>query len=91
MTNLKVGDTVVCIDAKVGFEQYVEVKEGESYTVSWVGEFDHYIHGRYLGVRLAGIDRGECPQFGYINPPFAMRRFRPVVSPKMVRELEEAI
>ncbi len=88
---LKVGDTVACINAKVGFEQYVEVKEGETYTVSWVGPYSHYIHGDYLGVRLAGIDRGECPHFGYINPPFSASRFKPVVKPKTVREVEDAV
>ncbi|PWL18800.1 hypothetical protein DKP76_06970 [Falsochrobactrum shanghaiense] len=78
-----VGQQVVCIDGAAGFEQTVEVEEGAIYTVSWIGPFDHYIHGNYIGVRLVGIDRGECPQFGYKNPPFAARRFRPLVRDKL--------
>ena len=76
MIPFKVGDQVVCIDAKVGFEQFIEIKEGEVYTISWIGPFEHYTQGSYIGVRLKGVDRGICPQFGYDNPPFAARRVR---------------
>lgn len=83
MTNFHVGQQVVCIDAKVGFEQFIEIREGEVYTISWIGPFEHYTQGSYIGVRLKGIDRGICPQFGYDNPPFAARRFRPLVRDKL--------
>ncbi|MEL4378358.1 hypothetical protein [Brucella cytisi] len=36
MIHFNVGDQVVCIDAKVGFEQFIEIKEGEVYTISWI-------------------------------------------------------
>lgn len=83
MTNFHVGQQVVCIDAKVGFEQFIEIKEGEIYEIAWIGPFEHYKQGSYIGVRLKGIDRGICPQFGYDNPPFAARRFRPLVRDKL--------
>lgn len=83
MIPFKVGDQVVCIDAKVGFEQFIEIKESEVYTISWVGPFEHYTQGSFIGVRLKGVARGVCPQFGYDNPPFAARRFRPLVRDKL--------
>ena len=83
MTNLHVGQQVVCIDAKVGFEQFLEIKEGEVYTISWIGPFEHYTQGSFIGVRLEGVNRGVCPQFGYDNPPFAARRFQPLVRDKL--------
>ena len=83
MTNLHVGQKVVCINSSVGFEQFIEIKEGEVYTISWIGPFEHYTQGSYIGVRLKGVDRGICPQFGYDNPPFAARRFRPLVRDKL--------
>lgn len=83
MNQFHVGQEVVCIDSAVGFEQYLEVKEGEIYEIEWIGPFEHYIHGSYIGVRFKGVDRGTCPQFGYENPPFAARRFRPLVEDKL--------
>lgn len=83
MTNFHVGQKVVCIDAKVGFEQFIEIEEGEIYEIAWTGPFEHYTQGSYIGVRLKGVDRGICPQFGYDNPPFAARRFRPLVRDKL--------
>lgn len=79
----RVNEQVVCVDSKVGHEQYIEIQEGEVYTVAWIGMFSHYVHGEYLGVRLAGIDRGVCEHFGYENPPFAASRFRPLVKDKL--------
>ncbi len=83
------GQNVICIDAKVLPEQYIEIKEGETYTVRWAGMCSSYLHGDYFGVRLVGINRGVCPQFGEEDPPFNARRFRPVVAPKTKKELEE--
>lgn len=83
MNQFYVGQQVACIDSAVGFEQYLEIKEGEVYTIEWIGPFEHYIHGSYIGVRLKNVDRGTCPQFGYENPPFAARRFRPLVKDRL--------
>lgn len=83
MTTFKISDQVVCIDSAVGFEQFIEIKEGEVYTKSWIDPFEHYTQGSYIGVRLKDVDRGICPQFGYDNPPFAARRFRPLVRDKL--------
>jgi hypothetical protein len=74
-----VGMQVVCIDDSTMPEQYLEVKPGEIYTLSSVGIHESYIAGEYLGVRLVGIDRGICPQFGDLDPPLRTTRFRPVV------------
>ena len=90
MTPLKPGDEVVCIDAQVLQLQYIEIKEGETYRVRWVGPVTSYMNGDYIGVRLYGINRGVCPEFGDEDPPFNARRFRPVVKPKTVREMEVA-
>lgn len=57
MNQFHVGQKVVCIDSVVGFEQFIEVKEGEFYEIEWIGPFEHYIHGSYIGVRLKGVDR----------------------------------
>ncbi|MFC7067480.1 hypothetical protein [Brucella rhizosphaerae] len=83
MNQFHIGQQVVCIDSVVGFEQYLEIKEGEVYTIEWIGPFEHYIHCSYIGVRLAGINRGTCPQFGYENPPFSASRFRPLVTDRL--------
>ncbi|MCB4919726.1 hypothetical protein LAV78_14485 [Brucella intermedia] len=83
MIPFKVGDQVVCISSTVGFEQFIEIKEGEIYEIAWIGPFEHYTQGDFIGVRLKGVDRGICPQFGYDNPPFAARRFRPLVRDKL--------
>ncbi len=88
---LKVGDEVVCVDDKVGFEQWLGIRAGEVYTIRWIGQYSHYIHGDYLGVRLAGVERMDCPHFGYKDVPFAASRFKPVVKPRTVRELEECV
>lgn len=92
MTSIKAGDDIVCIDDDVLPEQYIEVRKGEVYKATWVGPANSYMNGDYIGVRLAGISRGPCPQFGDEDPPFNARRFRPVEKPKApARELEEAL
>lgn len=73
-----VGQQVVCVDDSTMPEQYVGIKVGEIYTLSWVGIHSNYISGEYLGVRLVGVDRGVCPQFGDKDPPFRATRFRPL-------------
>lgn len=91
MTQIQVGDDVVCIDAKIFDLQYIEVKEGETYRVRWVGPCSSYMNGDYIGVRLDGINRGVCPEFGDEDPPFNARRFRPVVKPMPKVKEEESV
>ncbi len=52
-----------------------------------------YLGGDYPGIRLAGVNRGICPQFGDEDPPFAARRFKPVVKPtvKEEKKVEETV
>lgn len=91
MTKIQVGDDVVCIDAKIFDLQYIDVKEGEAYRVRWVGPCSSYMNGDYFGIRLEGIYRGICPEFGDEDPPFRAERFRVVQMPKQkenVREIE---
>ena len=81
MTNLRVGQQVVCIDAKFkGVTIPQGIDDGKVYTIAWVGEYTTYVDGTYAGVRLVGVDRGVDPTYGYENPPFAARRFRPLVT-----------
>jgi len=80
MTNaIHPGDTIVCIDDSTYAEQYLGIKAGETYTCRWIGPCRSYLGGDYIGVRLAGINRGVCPQFGEQDPPFRASRFRPLV------------
>ena len=87
---IRIGDTVVCVNDDVYAEQYIEISKGEIYKVRWAGACRTYLGGDYFGVRLEGINRGVCPQFGEDDPPFRADRFRPVVKPKTVKELEVA-
>jgi hypothetical protein len=92
MTTIKPGDEIVCIDDGIRHEQYLGIRAGETYKARWVGPVTSYMNGDYIGVRLEGINRGACPEFGDEDPPFNARRFRPVVKPSApVRELEEAL
>ncbi|WP_245429545.1 hypothetical protein [Mesorhizobium sp. DCY119] len=83
MNQFYVGQEVVCIDAKYAPIQNVsipcELVEGQIYTIRWIGEFNNYIDPPFIGVRLVGLDRGVDPTYGYDDPPFAARRFRPLV------------
>ena len=76
------GQEVVCIDDAVpgyGKDHPLGVVKGEVYTVRWVGTFDHYVFGRYLGLRLVGVHRGADEELGYDDTPIKASRFRPVV------------
>ncbi|NGO63987.1 hypothetical protein G6N76_09900 [Rhizobium daejeonense] len=91
-TTIKPGDEIVCIDDGIYAEQYLGIKEGAVYKARWVGPATSYMNGDYIGVRLEGINRGVCPEFGDEDPPFNVRRFRPVVKPGTpAKELEEAL
>lgn len=78
-----VGMDVVCIDASISGEQYIELTDGGIYRLRWVGVFTHYIYGEYLGVKLEGIERMVCPHFGYPDMPYNARRFRPLVRDRL--------
>lgn len=92
---MRVGDKVVCINDKFPFVSLdQQIREGEVYTVRWAGNFTHYIDGSFHGIKLVEIDRGndDGPEgYGYADMPFRADRFRPVVAPKAVKELEEVI
>lgn len=81
--DLYVGCDVVCIDAKFAPSQKTTIKcelvEGQTYRIRWLGIFDHYLDGKYLGVKVEGIVRGQDPEWGYHDMPFYARRFRPLV------------
>lgn len=79
MTTIRTGDDIICIDDSIYPEQYIEIRKGEVYKVRWVGLCRDYMNGDYIGVRLDGINRGVCPQFGEQDPPFRASRFRPLV------------
>lgn len=92
MTTIKPGDEIVCIDDGILQEQYLGIRAGEIYKARWVGPVTSYMNGDYIGVRLDGVYRGVCPQFGDEDPPFNVRRFRPVVKPGApAKKLEEAL
>lgn len=92
---MRVGDKVVCVNDKFPFVSLdQQIREGEVYTVRWAGNFNHYIDGSFYGIKLAEIDRGndDGPEgYGYADMPFRADRFRPVVSPKVAKELEEVV
>jgi hypothetical protein len=83
------GQQVICVDDTTPPEQYLGIRAGETYTLRWVGEHMNYIGGSYIGVRLEGVDRGVCPQFGEEDPPFRAARFRPVVGPRVGGKVKE--
>lgn len=81
--DLYVGCEVVCVKATYDPTQHTsiapELVEGQVYKVSWLGMYNHYLDGEYLGVRVEGINRGICPHWGYDDQPFRASRFRPLV------------
>jgi hypothetical protein len=86
MINAKVGDKIVCINAKRAPTTTLEtgLTVNEIYTVRWIGMHRHYLDGDYFGVRLAEIDRGDDPSdFADHDMPFRASRFKPVVTPKV--------
>lgn len=83
MNQFYVGQKVACIRATYNPEQRVsipcELTEGAIYTIRWVGMFNNYVDGDFLGVRLVEVERGVDPTYGYDDPPFRADRFRPLV------------
>lgn len=78
--DLYVGCEVVCIDDKFnGVTIPQGITEGQVYKIRWLGMFNSYVDGEFLGVKLEGVERGIDPTYGYDDPPYAARRFRPLV------------
>lgn len=75
------GQEVVCVDAKTPPRTTIPlpIEEGKTYVLRWVGPYNSYVDGEFIGVRLEGIERGVCPTYGHDDPPFHSRRFRPLV------------
>ena len=61
MSDIKVGDEVICVDGRTLPEQYLGVEEGEIYRVKWVGMCRTYLGGDYAGIRLAGVKSWRLP------------------------------
>ena len=82
-----VGQDIVCIKAAYDPQQKTtitpELVEGRIYKIRWVGIYNHYLDGEYLGVRVEGIYRGICPHWGYDDQPFRADRFRPLVADRL--------
>lgn len=95
MTTYHAGQKVVCInDTFPGISTDQLIREGETYTVRAALQFTHYVDGTYYGLKLAEIDRGsdnDSDGFGYDDMPFRASRFRPLVEPKVTKELEETV
>lgn len=90
MNQFHVGQDVICVDAKFDRVTIPQgITEGQVYRLRWVGLYKSYVDGDFLGVRLEGVERGVCPTYGHDDPPFAARRFRPLVNNPMqfLREL----
>lgn len=78
-----VGQDVVCVRAAYEEGQRVaiasELVEGKVYRIRWLGIYSHYLDGDYLGIKVEGLERGICPEWGYVDQPFYANRFRPLV------------
>lgn len=77
-----VGQDVVCVDNGQPKDTTLpsELTVDAVYKVRWLGIYNHYLDGEYLGIKVDGIDRGTCKIWGYVDPPFKASRFRPLVS-----------
>lgn len=79
-TDLYPGVEVICIDDKFnGVTIPQGITEGQTYKIRWLGMFNSYVDGEFLGVKLEGVERGIDPTYGYDDPPYHARRFRPLV------------
>ena len=81
MNHFYPGQAVICIDAKTPPHVTIPlpIEEGKTYVLRWVGPYNSYVDGEFIGVRLEGVERGVCPTYGHDDPPFHSRRFRPLV------------
>lgn len=86
---MKLGTKVVCINDEFPYGVGPQgIRAGETYTVTWYGEWNHPIDGSYMGVRLAEVDRRSDPASYCDDLPLRADRFRPVVSGGKLKELE---
>lgn len=83
--NFHVGQKVVCINDTYEMNEWNDedsgldgLTRGEVYEIRWVGEVRHPYYGRYPGIRVSGIDRGE--DIAIDDLPYDAARFRPLVS-----------
>lgn len=89
---MKPGTKVVCINDEFPYGVGPQgISAGETYTVTWYGLWRHPIDGHYMGVRLAEVDRRQDPAAYCDDLPMRADMFRPVVSPKNGKVLEEQI
>lgn len=81
MNHFYVGQDVICVDNGQPKDTTLpsEIKVGQVYRIRWLGMYQHYVDGEFLGVRLEGVDRGVCNIWGYDDVPFKAHRFRPLV------------
>ncbi|MBZ9659740.1 CAP-Gly domain protein [Mesorhizobium sp. ESP-6-4] len=75
------GQEVICVDAKSPPRVTIPLGlvEGQTYVLRWVGEYDNYVDGPFIGVRLVGVNRGKDPTYGFEDPPYNAKRFRPLI------------
>lgn len=78
--DLYVGQDVVCVDASTPSNTTIDMGlvEGHVYKIRWLGMYNNYVDGEFLGVRLVGLARGKDPTYGFDDPPFHNRRFMPL-------------
>lgn len=87
MSDFYVGQKVVCIDDKfknVSIDQLI--RKGEIYTVRWIGMYQHYVDGEFVGIKVDEIHRGndDGPEgYGAADMPYRATRFRPLVKDKI--------
>lgn len=97
---MKPGDIVVCVDDTGTAPNYNEIDpnypaqeivEGQQYKLRYVGPAWLVYEGNYTGVKLEGVVRPHDDLSAVDDPAFRADRFRPVVEPKVQREMEEVV
>ena len=87
MNDFYVGQKVVCIDDKfknVSIDQII--RKGQIYTIRWIGMYQHYVDGEFVGIKVEEIHRGndDGPEgYGAADMPYRASRFRPLVKDKI--------
>jgi hypothetical protein len=62
------------------------IRKGQIYTVRWVGMYQHYVDGEFVGIKVEEIHRGndDGPEgYGAADMPYRASRFRPLVKDKI--------
>jgi len=87
MNDFYVGQKVVCVDDKfknVSIDQII--RQGQIYTIRWIGMYQHYVDGEFVGIKVEEIHRGndDGPEgYGAADMPYRASRFRPLVKDKI--------